>query len=470
MSTKLIHKEDRLKNILAVCDPKCKGYENLKKMARLGDTNKERAEFIRAFDSSADNITRRTLIARGNGQYQIPQIAADGAKIAMIEPMDKETRTKLLEKLGSLTGATEIIECKTWAEFKESRNDRDILKSRTLVSKILNEQFRMPFTNHIHTSDMPNEYRQLHLAYISLPHNVQALISTNKDALRELQSNVELPKVVGRKNERPPPLETDYFTIQENEIDVERCDFFDGILTFERIIKEYDLELIEELKEIVSIGKLFETDIHAIALGKERMYVLHSPMMLIEQWSQQDNQWSERESSFRLHSTTDPAYDSVDTGPLHFIHGVFFPKELWEMTVTDNKKKRITLEEFTTLDNMEQRRIITENEWFAELMIWDKRAKYTPGITPEQLKKKELPRSKHLNCLIRIPGFLRANAAGNRSRQAIDLNIVNYKDPSTKRVYNSFVPPNVTDPDEAMAWKFHFDTAEEYYDSLVSEG
>ncbi|SVC65475.1 uncharacterized protein METZ01_LOCUS318329, partial [marine metagenome] len=96
--------------------------------------------------------------------------------------------------------------------------------------------------------------------------------------------------------------------------------------------------------------------------------------------------------------------------------------------------------------------------------------KYTPAITPEQLKNKELPRSKHLNCLIRIPGFLRANAPGNRSRQAIDLNIVNYKDPSTKRVYNSFVPPNITDPDEAMAWKFHFESAEDYYGKLVEEG
>ena len=87
MSTKLIHKEDKLKNILAVCDPKCKGYENLKKMASLGDTNKERIEFLRALDSSADNITRRTLIARGNGQFQLPQFGADGTKLAMIKQL-----------------------------------------------------------------------------------------------------------------------------------------------------------------------------------------------------------------------------------------------------------------------------------------------------------------------------------------------------------------------------------------------
>ena len=459
MSTKLIHKEDRLKNILAVCDPECKGYENLKKMARLGDTNKERIEFLRAFDSSADNITRRTLIARGNGQFQLPQFGADGTKLAMIKPMDKETRIKLLEKLGSLTGATEIIECKTWAEFKVSRIDRDIMKNRTLVSKLLNEEFRKPFTNYVHASDMPNEYRQLHLAYIGIPHSIQQIISSNKTAKAE---HVNMPGTT--------TMPEDYFTIQENEIDVERCDFFDGIITFERIVKEHGLELNEELKEIAAIGKLFESNIHAIALGKEKMYVLHSPMMLIEQWQRQENQWSEPESTLRLHSVTDPAYDSPDTGPVHYIHGVYFPKDLWDKVVTEDKKKRITLEEFTTIDNIEQRRIITENEWFAELMIWDKKAKYTPAITQEQLKNKELPRSKHLNCLIRIPGFLRANAPGNRSRQAIDLNIVNYKDPSTKRVYNSFVPPNIIDPDEAMAWKFHFESAEDYYGKLVEEG
>ena len=469
MSTKLIHKEDRLKNILAVCDPKSKGYEELKKISRLGDVNPRRIDYLRAFDSSAEDVTKRSLIARGN-TISTPQTQTDGVVRDMQKPMDREVRNKTLQKLAvSITGnEVEIIECKTWSAFMESRNDHDIMKNRTFITKQLNEVYRKPFTNLIHTSDMPTDYRDLHLAYIRLPSSIAELIKSNKDAEKEYRAHCK--EVMAKDGLFIRGQTATYFTIQENEIDVERCDFFDGILTFERIIKEYDLELIEELKEIVSIGKLFETDIHAIALGKERMYVLHSPMMLIEQWSQQDNQWSERESSFRLHSTTDPAYDSVDTGPLHFIHGVFFPKELWEMTVTDNKKKRITLEEFTTLDNMEQRRIITENEWFAELMIWDKRAKYTPGITPEQLKKKELPRSKHLNCLIRIPGFLRANAAGNRSRQAIDLNIVNYKDPSTKRVYNSFVPPNITDPDEAMAWKFHFDTAEEYYDSLVAEG
>ena len=87
MSTKLIHKEDRLKNILAVCDPKSKGYEELKKISRLGDTNPRRIDYLRAFDSSAEDVTKRSLIARGN-TISTPQTQTDGVVRDMQKPMD----------------------------------------------------------------------------------------------------------------------------------------------------------------------------------------------------------------------------------------------------------------------------------------------------------------------------------------------------------------------------------------------
>ena len=59
-----------------------------------------------------------------------------------------------------------------------------------------------------------------------------------------------------------------------------------------------------------------------------------------------------------------------------------------------------------------------------------------------------------------------------------DVLIVKYKDPSTERVYHSFVPPVLnpdardskerTDPDEALAWKFG-KTKEAYYGGMLAE-
>lgn len=468
MSTKLIHKEDRLKNILAVCDPKSKGYEELKKISRLGDVNPRRIDYLRAFDSSAEDVTKRSLIARGN-TISTPQTQTDGVVRDMQKPMDREVRNKTLQKLAvSIIGnEVEIIECKTWSAFMESRDDHDIMKNRTFITKQLNEVYRKPFTNLIHTSDMPTDYRDLHLAYIRLPSSIAELIKSNKDAEKEYRAHYQNEFHVKPISNTSKGLLDTYFTIQENEIDVERCDFFDGIITFERIIKEHGLELTGKLKEISTVGKLFETNIHAVALGKKRMYVLQSPLMLIEQWQNSDNRRSGTATSLRLHSVTDPAYDSPDTGPIHYIHGVYFTKNLWDKIISE----KFTLKDYASMDsNMEQKRIITDNDWFADLLKWHKKAKYTPKMTPEQRENKDLQRSEHGNCLIKIPGFISANAKGNDSRVAIDLVIVNYTDPSTGREYNSFVDPSIDDPDEAMAWKFGFNDADDYYNSLVAEG
>ena len=300
MSTKLIHKEDKLKNILAICNPNSKGYEELKKISRLGDNNPRRIEYIRAFDSSADDVTKRSLIARGN-TISAPQTQTDGVIRDMQEPTDRDTRNKILQRLAvSITdNEVEIIECKTWSAFMDSRNDHDIMKNRTFITKQINEVYRKPFTNFIHTSDMPPGYRDLHLAYIRLPSSIAELIKSNKDAEKEYRAHCK------------EVLAETYFTIQENEIDVERCDFFDGIITFERILKAHGLELSDKLKEISSVGKLFETNVHAIALGKKRMYVLQSPLMLIEQWQTSQNRWrDETETSLRLHSETCLLYTS----------------------------------------------------------------------------------------------------------------------------------------------------------------
>ena len=48
------------------------------------------------------------------------------------------------------------------------------------------------------------------------------------------------------------------------------------------------------------------------------------------------------------------------------------------------------------------------------------------------------------------------------------LKILKYRDPSTDRIYISFVPEHFTDPDEAMAWKFNI--TKQQYQNLVDEG
>ena len=48
------------------------------------------------------------------------------------------------------------------------------------------------------------------------------------------------------------------------------------------------------------------------------------------------------------------------------------------------------------------------------------------------------------------------------------LKILKYVDPSTGRIYISFVPDHINDADEAMAWKFSI-TKQEYH-SMVAEG
>ena len=48
------------------------------------------------------------------------------------------------------------------------------------------------------------------------------------------------------------------------------------------------------------------------------------------------------------------------------------------------------------------------------------------------------------------------------------LKILKYVDPSTGRIYISFVPDHINDADEAMAWKFSI-TKQEYH-NMVDEG
>ena len=48
------------------------------------------------------------------------------------------------------------------------------------------------------------------------------------------------------------------------------------------------------------------------------------------------------------------------------------------------------------------------------------------------------------------------------------LKILKYRDPSTDRIYISFVPEHFTDPDDAMAWKFNI--TKQQYQNLVDEG
>ena len=150
-----------------------------------------------------------------------------------------------------------------------------------------------------------------------------------------------------------------------------------------------------------------------------------------------------RDDSDRLHSLeTSAIYEQ------HYIHGVYFEPELWEMV----SKRQLTPKQVIQMKNIEQRRVSINHYGWDEIF--------------DYFDKKLINKSKRNSKaeLYRVKGLA----------DGIEINIVRYKDPSTDRYYVSQVPDvddcneKILTADHAMAWKSYM-TKSEYDKELNIE-
>ena len=142
-----------------------------------------------------------------------------------------------------------------------------------------------------------------------------------------------------------------------------------------------------------------------------------------------------RDESGRLHSITEASVQFSDGSGHYTIYGVRFKKELWE-SITSRK---LPVRDVLQLQNIEQRYIALQHYGFENML--------------DELNAKLIHKSKRGNELFEIPF--------KTERETIKLKLLRYSCPSTDRVYGSFVPPEITKADQAMAWK-HNMTEDEY--------
>ena len=140
-----------------------------------------------------------------------------------------------------------------------------------------------------------------------------------------------------------------------------------------------------------------------------------------------------RNRNRKLHSTVEAAIQWRDGSGIYFIDGVRFEKHMWQQ-ITD---RELSCSEILKLRNIEQRRVA--------LMLYD------PEQLIVELDGKLIDQSKCGNQLYAVKNVIRKKM----------IKVLKYKDPSTDRIYVSFVPSHFDSADSAMAWKFYL-TARDY--------
>ena len=131
-----------------------------------------------------------------------------------------------------------------------------------------------------------------------------------------------------------------------------------------------------------------------------------------------------KDNNDRLHSVQEAAVQWRDHNDDYFIHGVGFDKDLWQ------RARGMDARQILQLDNIEQRFAVLE-DFGAERLL-------------SELEAKLIDSSERGNELFRIYGVI----------PDTPIMMLRYTDPSTRKVYVSFVPPDTTKADEGMAWKF----------------
>lgn len=152
----------------------------------------------------------------------------------------------------------------------------------------------------------------------------------------------------------------------------------------------------------------------------------------------------------RLNGGEKPAIEFADGNSMYFARDVFFDAKTWKKITS----RKMPLGEILSLPNVEQRSVAIEFMG-PESLLDCKEAILVHGPT------------KRGNSLYDVT--LQMGDANNWNQGGkYTYKLLRYGCPSTDRQYASFVPENIKDADEAMAWKFKL-TKEAYLNDIVKE-
>lgn len=152
----------------------------------------------------------------------------------------------------------------------------------------------------------------------------------------------------------------------------------------------------------------------------------------------------------RLHGGEKPAIEFADGHSYFLVRDVYFEAEVWKKI----QSRKMPITEVLSLPNVEQRSVAIEFVG-PEAILEQCDAKKVHGTTARgnTLYDVTLQMGERNNW----------NDGGKYT-----FKLLQYACPSTDRKYASFVPEEIQDADEAMAWKFHL-TKKEYLEDLKHE-
>src|SRR5205807_2102757 len=128
-----------------------------------------------------------------------------------------------------------------------------------------------------------------------------------------------------------------------------------------------------------------------------------------------------RDDRNRLHSVTNPAIEFRDGTSYHYIHGVYFDKELWDKVV----QRQLTPKQLLEMKETDQRFVALNHYGFEKAL--------------KELKPKLIDKSKKGNELYKI------------KFGAFEVRFLLYSDTTSGESRVKFVEPKFDDADHAMA-------------------
>jgi hypothetical protein len=152
----------------------------------------------------------------------------------------------------------------------------------------------------------------------------------------------------------------------------------------------------------------------------------------------------------RLHGGEKAAIEFADGHSYFLVRDVFFEASMWKKI----QSRKMPIAEILSLPNVEQRSVAIEFMG-PESLLEQADAVKVHGTTARG--------NTLYDVKLKMGDSNSWNDGGNYTYK-----LLQYACPSTDRKYASFVPENLTDADEAMAWKFNL-TKEEYLTKLKVE-
>ena len=426
-----------------ICDPKSAGFVKLTKVA---NNRLKKGNLIEVRDAYNKQLTELLNVTTDEYMQKLAKPRSYQKHTTLVNKKLREVVSKLNND--KFTGKIKTF--KHWQKFIEASNEKDVVDNRINYLQRFFDEYRNDFIKNVYVDDLP--YNNT-----TFSNELKAFVALYAEVTRVTQNG-------GNGEPDPMKIPQDYYVSKQQVQTVWRCDFVIATRILENIFARLKLKLTPKFKEIADIAIIFENGISAFSVGRNQINVLIAPTI---------NYVKRPNNTLQLHSTTEPAYTSGDVSEMYYLHGVYVTKAQWDMAV----KKTLTFDKFLKIKNMEQRRVVSQ-EAGADCFAKHPNAEWSE-------------KSLNGNRLITIKNAISATEDPSRQNQKLDIKILNYKDPSTTREYNSFVPARLytdgkteignnntrmtdenshelTDPDEAMAWKFG-KTKEEYYGELVAE-